>query len=119
MLSTIRSPKDLKTINPEQLPQLCANIRENLIQKISTCGGHLSSNLGIVELTTALHYVFDAPTDKIVFDVSHQTYVHKMLPDVPTLLFSLNITPKLTVSATQVKALMTYSPWVILQRHCH
>ena len=79
MLSTIRSPKDLKTINPEQLPQLCANIRENLIQKISTCGGHLSSNLGIVELTTALHYVFDAPTDKIVFDVSHQTYVHKML----------------------------------------
>ena len=79
MLNTIRSPKDLKNIQPEKLPELCTKIRETLIQKISTQGGHLSSNLGIVELTTAIHYVFDAPTDKIVFDVSHQTYVHKML----------------------------------------
>ena len=79
MLSTIRSPKDLKKIEIEKLPELCKTIRQTLIQKISTRGGHLSSNLGIVELTTALHYVFDAPTDKIVFDVSHQTYVHKML----------------------------------------
>ena len=79
MLNTIRSPKDLKNIQLEKLPELCTKIRETLIQKISTQGGHLSSNLGIVELTTAIHYVFDAPTDKIVFDVSHQTYVHKML----------------------------------------
>ena len=79
MLTNIRSPKDLKKLNITQLPALCSCIRENLIQKISTKGGHLSSNLGIVELTTALHYVFDAPTDKFVFDVSHQTYVHKML----------------------------------------
>jgi len=79
MLNNIRSPKDVKKIQTEKLTELCAEIRETLIQKISTQGGHLSSNLGIVELTTALHYVFNAPTDKIVFDVSHQTYVHKML----------------------------------------
>ena len=79
MLNEIRNPKDLKNINREKLPELCQEIRQALLQKISTNGGHLSPNLGIVELTTALHYVFDAPTDKIVFDVSHQTYVHKML----------------------------------------
>ena len=79
MLNEIRNPKDLKKINQEKLPELCQEIRQALLQKISTNGGHLSPNLGIVELTTALHYVFDAPVDKIVFDVSHQTYVHKML----------------------------------------
>lgn len=79
MLNKIRNPKDLKKIKPEELPGLCAEIRQNLIQKISTNGGHLAPNLGIVELTTAIHYVFNAPIDKIVFDVSHQTYVHKML----------------------------------------
>ena len=79
MLNEIRNPKDLKKINQKKLPELCQEIRQALLQKISTNGGHLSPNLGIVELTTALHYVFDAPVDKIVFDVSHQTYVHKML----------------------------------------
>ena len=79
MLKQIKNPKDLKTVQAEKLPALCDEIRQTLIQKISTCGGHLAPNLGVVELTTALHYVFDAPTDKIVFDVSHQTYVHKML----------------------------------------
>lgn len=79
MLNKIKSPKDLKKITIEKLPDLCAEIRQALLQKISTHGGHLSPNLGVVELTTALHYVFNAPTDKIVFDVSHQTYVHKML----------------------------------------
>ncbi len=79
MLTKIKNPKDLKKIEVTKLPDLCAEIRQALLQKISTNGGHLSPNLGVVELTTALHYVFDAPTDKIVFDVSHQTYVHKML----------------------------------------
>lgn len=79
MLKQIRNPKDLKKIKTEALPSLCDEIRQNLLQKISAKGGHLSPNLGIVELTTAIHYIFDAPTDKIVFDVSHQTYVHKML----------------------------------------
>ena len=79
MLKKIKNPQDLKKIKAANLPALCDEIRQTLIQKISICGGHLAPNLGVVELTTALHYVFDAPTDKIVFDVSHQTYVHKML----------------------------------------
>lgn len=79
MLKQIKNPKDLKKIAPEKLPALCTEIRQALIQKISVTGGHLAPNLGVVELTTALHYVFDAPTDKIVFDVSHQSYVHKIL----------------------------------------
>ena len=79
MLNQIKNPKDLKKISIEKLPELCNEIRQFLIQKISTNGGHLAPNLGVVELTTALHYVFNAPVDKIVFDVSHQTYVHKML----------------------------------------
>lgn len=79
MLKQIRNPKDLKKIEIKNLPELCTEIRQALLQKISTQGGHLSPNLGVVELTTAIHYVFNAPADKIVFDVSHQTYVHKML----------------------------------------
>lgn len=78
-LEQINSPKDVKKLNYEELIALAQEMRETLIQKTSVCGGHLASNLGIVELTIALHYVFDAPTDKIVFDVSHQTYCHKML----------------------------------------
>lgn len=58
---------------------MAQELREAIINKVSDCGGHLASNLGIVELTIALHYVFDAPKDKLVFDVSHQTYCHKML----------------------------------------
>lgn len=79
MLNKIRSPKDLKKIPVADLPQLCSEIRQALIQKISLNGGHLAPNLGVVELTAAIHYVYNAPSDKIVFDVSHQTYVHKML----------------------------------------
>lgn len=79
MLNKIKTPKDLKKISETELPQLCDEIRQTLIQKISVTGGHLGPNLGVVELTTALHYVFNAPVDKIVFDVSHQIYVHKML----------------------------------------
>ncbi len=79
MLNKIKSPKDLKKIEVKNLPSLCDEIRQALITKISIQGGHLAPNLGIVELTTAIHYVYNAPVDKIVFDVSHQTYVHKML----------------------------------------
>lgn len=75
----IESPADLKRIGFGELTALAAEARAALIEKGSACGGHLASNLGAVELTIALHYAFDAPTDKIVFDVSHQTYTHKML----------------------------------------
>lgn len=79
IIEKINSPKDLKVLTNEQLTLLAGEIREALITKGSVCGGHLASNLGIVELTIGIHYVFDAPEDKIVFDVSHQTYCHKML----------------------------------------
>lgn len=78
-IEKIDSPRDLKTLNLGELALLSDEIREAIMKKVSACGGHLASNLGVVELTVALHYVFDAPRDKFVFDVSHQTYCHKIL----------------------------------------
>ena len=78
-IENINNPNDLKKISAENLSVLAEEIRELIISKVSACGGHLASNLGMVELTTALHYVFDSPHDKFVFDVSHQTYCHKIL----------------------------------------
>lgn len=79
LLNEIHSPKDLKKLNLEQLKQLASEIRTLILEKDSVEGGHLGPDLGIVETTIAYHYVFDAPKDKIVWDVSHQTYPHKML----------------------------------------
>lgn len=78
-LEKINSPKDLKNLSKKELILLSEEIRDVLINKISKTGGHFGSNLGIIELTIALHYVFSSPIDKIVFDVSHQTYTHKIL----------------------------------------
>ncbi len=79
ILSTIKGPNDIKTLNHRQLIRLSAEIRHYITHTTSLCGGHLASNLGVVELTLALHLTFDSPRDQIVFDVSHQTYVHKIL----------------------------------------
>ena len=78
-LETIHSPSDLKKLSFSQLNSLSAEVRQALLKKLSSNGGHTGPNLGVVELTIALHYVFDSPKDKIVYDVSHQSYVHKML----------------------------------------
>ncbi len=78
MLEQIKTIQDLKKLSLKQLPQLCSEIRQKLISDVSRSGGHLASNLGVVELTVALHYVFDEK-DKIVWDVGHQSYVHKIL----------------------------------------
>lgn len=78
-LNEIHSPADIKGMSLEQLYQLSDELRAALVRKLSARGGHVGPNLGVVEATVALHYVFDAPEDKIVFDVSHQSYVHKML----------------------------------------
>ncbi|MEG0275495.1 MAG: 1-deoxy-D-xylulose-5-phosphate synthase [Coprobacillus sp.] len=78
-LEKIKNPEFIKQLNIEELDELAYDIRQFLIENISKTGGHFSSNLGIVELTMALHYVFDSPNDKIVFDVGHQSYVHKIL----------------------------------------
>ncbi|WP_348262094.1 1-deoxy-D-xylulose-5-phosphate synthase [Telmatobacter sp. DSM 110680] len=79
LLETIHSPADLKRLNPAQMAELAEEIRAYLIQTLSKTGGHLGPNLGVVELTLALHTVFDTPTDRILFDVSHQAYIHKIL----------------------------------------
>ncbi|MBO5142718.1 MAG: 1-deoxy-D-xylulose-5-phosphate synthase [Clostridia bacterium] len=78
-LDNINNPNDLKNLNIEDLPELCSEIRNFLIEKVSKTGGHLAPNLGIVELTVALHYIFNSPDDKFIFDVGHQCYVHKIL----------------------------------------
>nr|WP_275983784.1 1-deoxy-D-xylulose-5-phosphate synthase [Paenibacillus hamazuiensis] len=78
MLEQINQPDDLKRLSVEQLQQLAEETREFLIKNLSVTGGHLSSNLGIVELTIALHYLYNSPVDKFIFDVGHQSYVHKM-----------------------------------------
>ena len=78
-LDTLSNPDEIKQLTPPELKELASEIRTRIIDVLSVTGGHLSSNLGIVELTLALHYVFDSPTDKLIFDVGHQTYVHKLL----------------------------------------
>ncbi len=79
MLERINQPNDIKTLSPAELELLAGEIREFLIEKISKTGGHLASNLGVVELTMALHLTFDLPKDKLVWDVGHQSYTHKLL----------------------------------------
>ncbi len=78
-LNEIKDPSFLKEMKPQELSQLAKEIRQFIIENVSHTGGHLSSNLGVVELTIALHYVFNAPEDKIFFDVGHQCYTHKIL----------------------------------------
>ena len=78
-LENINGPKDIKELNDEQLRVLAGEIRSALLEKMSQYGGHFGPNFGMVEATIALHYVFDSPTDKMVFDVSHQSYTHKIL----------------------------------------
>ena len=79
LLDTIDSPAQLRRLDKRQLPQLAEELRTFIVESVSRTGGHLSSNLGTVELTIALHYVFDTPEDRLVWDVGHQTYPHKIL----------------------------------------
>ena len=79
MLERINGPQDIKELNREELEILASEIRRFLIEKISATGGHLASNLGVVELTMAMYLTFDLPKDKIIWDVGHQAYTHKIL----------------------------------------
>jgi len=79
ILKTIKSPADLKALSPAQLPQLCQEIRHAICDQVARSGGHLAPNLGVVELTVAMHYVFDFAHDRLLFDVGHQCYSHKLL----------------------------------------
>ena len=79
LLEGIHNPSDLRLLKPEQLPQLAEEIREEIVNTVSKTGGHLASSLGVIELTVALHYIFNTPQDKIIWDVGHQSYAHKIL----------------------------------------
>ena len=79
IIESIQSPADVKRLTLEEMQELAVEIRTLLIEKVSRHGGHCGPNLGMVEATIAMHYVFDSPKDKIVFDISHQSYPHKML----------------------------------------
>src|SRR5690625_7142736 len=82
LLPTIRGPEDLKRLAPDELPKLAAEIRDEILAVTSVNGGHVGPNLGVVELTLALHRVFSTPEDQFVMDVSHQGYVHKLLTEI-------------------------------------
>ncbi|MGW2710222.1 1-deoxy-D-xylulose-5-phosphate synthase N-terminal domain-containing protein, partial [Streptomyces sp. NPDC001356] len=79
LLTRIRGPRDLDRLSLEELDQLAEEIRTFLVQEVSKTGGHLGPNLGVVELTIALHRVFESPKDKVLWDTGHQSYVHKLL----------------------------------------
>ncbi|WP_439491701.1 1-deoxy-D-xylulose-5-phosphate synthase N-terminal domain-containing protein, partial [Blastomonas fulva] len=79
LLDTVETPADLRKLKPTQLRQLADELRQEVISAVSVTGGHLGAGLGVVELTTAIHYVFDTPTDRLIWDVGHQCYPHKIL----------------------------------------
>src|SRR5205085_10454522 len=79
LLDTVHYPADLRALDKSQLPQLADELRQEMISVVSVTGGHLGAGLGVVELTVALHYVFDTPNDKLIWDVGHQAYPHKII----------------------------------------
>src|SRR5215475_5452849 len=79
LLDTVKFPADIRNLGKDQLPQLADELRQETISAVSVTGGHLGAGLGVVELTVALHHVFDSPTDRIVWDVGHQAYPHKII----------------------------------------
>src|SRR5579871_349922 len=79
LLDTIKTPEDLRKLKPEQMRQVADELRQETIDAVSVTGGHFGAGLGVVELTTAIHYVFDTPRDKLIWDVGHQAYPHKIL----------------------------------------
>src|SRR6266540_468467 len=79
LLDKVNYPSDIRGLSKEQLPQLADKLRQETISAVSVAGGHLGAGLGVVELTVAVHYVFDTPRDKLIWDVGHQAYPHKIL----------------------------------------
>src|SRR5690349_412110 len=79
LLDTVEYPADLRKLNKDQLPELAEELRQEVISAVSVTGGHLGAGLGVVELTVAIHYVFDTPGDKLIWDVGHQAYPHKIV----------------------------------------
>ena len=79
LLDQVQTPEDLRKLDIGQLPQLAAELRQETIDAVAVTGGHLGAGLGVIELTVALHYIFDTPRDRLIWDVGHQSYPHKIL----------------------------------------
>ena len=112
-LETINSPADVKKLSMEQLPVLAEEMRQALLLRASRHGGHFGPNFGMVEATIALHYVFDSPKDKIIFDVSHQSYPHKMLTGRKDAYLYPEHYDDVSGYSNPMRVNMTFSPWVI------
>ncbi len=89
ILDSVNNPADLKKLSPQQLPQLASELRDLMVNAVAQTGGHLGAGLGVVELTIALHYIFDTPNDKLIWDVGHQAYPHKILTGRKDKIFTL------------------------------
>lgn len=120
VLETIASPQDLKQLSREDLQRVVDEARQALLEKTSQHGGHNGPNFGMVEMTVAMHYVFNSPVDKFIFDVSHQSYVHKMLTGrAKAFLDPEHITMMYLVTQIPKKVNMICLPLGILQPLCH
>lgn len=116
ILGSIHSPADVHALSSQQLRDLCLEIRSTLLNYGRKHGGHIGSNLGVVELTVALHRVFDSPRDRFVFDVSHQSYVHKMLTGRAEAYLDESRFGEVTGFTIRWKASMIPSCWAIPAR---
>ena len=110
LLDTVNYPVHLKNFNVPQLRQLCKELRADVIHTVSRTGGHLGSSLGVTELTVALHYVFNMPEDKVIWDVGHQAYVHKMLTGRRKQMATIRQTGGLSGAFVYVLYVPTYTP---------
>ena len=113
ILDRIASPADVHSLDNAQLVELCSQLRESILAYCSREGGHVAPNLATIELTVALHHVFNAPVDKIIFDVSHQTYAHKMLTGRAA---AFTDPARAPVSPTRANPPSTCSPWATPRR---
>lgn len=114
ILDQINGPTEVKKLTIDEMSELATEMREKILQKNSAIGGHVGPNLGVVELTIAFHHVFDSPKDKIVWDVSHQSYGHKLLTGRKNG-FEEEATTKLAAIPINMKVNMIILLWGILQ----
>lgn len=111
LLTQTTTPEDVKALDRAELPLLCGEIRHAILESSAAVGGHVAPNLGVVELTVALHRVFNSPIDKIVFDVSHQTYAHKALTGARIPISIRNVLARLLALPIPTSPSTTCSPW--------
>ena len=118
-LKNINFPSDIKKLSTSELQKLADEVREELISAVSETGGHLGAGLGVVELTVALHYIFDTPNDKLIWDVGHQTYPHKILTGRKDKIRTLDKVMACLVLLKDLKVSMIHSVQLIALHQSH